>query len=147
MKAIKKDSYRKADTGKMMFRYHVTGTKEELKAYAKAQGVHYREDDGTTNPEDKGKPLFFSNAFVGKTVELGISRKGNVYAKNDELEEMKSAVESVGGDFAQAFANQAAAHVASSFFGRSISAPVSQAPAPKAPEASVKETEENLNEG
>lgn len=76
MKAKFSNYYRKQG-GRMVYVYHVTGTKEELAAYKEAQGDHYRED------ETSGKPLFFSPQPLGKkneNISLMITPNGTVVA-------------------------------------------------------------------
>ena len=93
MKAIYDGSYMKpakegsapGTPGQIVFRYKVSGTDGELKAYAKAQGANLRvTDDG------KKTPLWFTINVLPKAITLGISRKsGNVFADNSELQRLE----------------------------------------------------------
>lgn len=76
--------------GRMVFRYKVSGTKDELKAYKQAQGgdgpkSNYRETD-----DGKKTPLWFTVNVLPKQVTLGISRNsGKVFADNSELQRLQ----------------------------------------------------------
>jgi len=93
MKAIYDGSYMKAakegsapgTPGQLVFRYKVSGTPDELKAYKAAQGENYRETD-----DGKHTPLWFTINALPKSVVLGISRNsGNVFADNSELQRLE----------------------------------------------------------
>jgi hypothetical protein len=85
-----KDGSPAGTPGQLVFRYKVSGTKAELDAYKKAQGVdNYRETD------DKFKtPLWFTVNPLPKQVTLGITvakdgKPAKVFADNSELERLK----------------------------------------------------------
>lgn len=111
--AISDGSYRKTGTGTMVFRYKVTGSKDELDAYRKAQGDFLREDD-------EKNPLWFSVNNIGKSAKLLISSKGKVFADTSEIDGIAAMVKQYGGNFGQALASEAAARI---FGGKTVTTP------------------------
>ena len=93
MNAKKVRNYRSSSTGNTVFVYEVTGTDAELKAYKKAQGDFYREDDKTK------AVLFFTTNFFGATGTLIITAKGKIVPDMSVFDEAKSLIEQQGGDF------------------------------------------------
>ena len=80
MKAKFDGSYPSKATGTITFRYKVSGTSEELAQFAKIQDKFHRVDDVT------GESLWFTVRYVGKSVNLGITRDGKkIYADVSEL--------------------------------------------------------------
>lgn len=104
MKANFKRSYIKQETGNPVFVHEVTGTTEELAAFAKAQGEFLVKDEAT------GAILWFSPRYYGKSVKLGISTKsGKVYADTSSIQAANSLINQLGtGPLANAVANKLA---------------------------------------
>jgi hypothetical protein len=88
-------SYRKATTGTKVFRFTVSGTEQDLKAYEEAQGDSYRLDEKT------GKPLWFTTRYIGDSVKLIITDNNNVVADDTELSKLQSLVDQFGPDVAR----------------------------------------------
>lgn len=86
----------------VVFRYSVTGTPEEMKAYADAKGKNNRVDDKT------GQTLFFSTKYVGDNVDLLILANGDVIIDTSELRKAEAVVKAMGGDLGKAFADETA---------------------------------------
>jgi hypothetical protein len=84
-------NYRKVETGNVVYRYAVSGTPEQLAAYAEAQGENHKID------EETGAPLWFSVRYIGETGELGISRNGTVFADTSEFDKANSLCEQYKG--------------------------------------------------
>lgn len=93
-------SYVKAETGNRVWKYSVTGTEAEIKAFEDAQEkvVH--------NEEDGNKPIMFSTTYYGPAVELGISSKGNIYANTEKMDAIKDVMSQLGEAGAKAVAEQ-----------------------------------------
>jgi|Laugrespbdmm15sd_2_1035082.scaffolds.fasta_scaffold20828_5 hypothetical protein len=90
------------ETSTVVFRYSVTGTPEEMKAYADAKGKNNRVDDKT------GQTLFFSTKYVGDNVDLLILANGDVIIDTSELRKAEAVVKSMGGDLGKAIAEETA---------------------------------------
>lgn len=84
-------NYRKAETGNMVYAYAVSGTAEQLEAYAKAQGDNHVVD------EETGSPLWFSVRYIGEEGILAISRNGKVYPDTSEFDKANSLCEQYKG--------------------------------------------------
>ena len=84
-------NYRKAETGNMVYVYGVSGTPEQLEAFAQAQG------DNHTVDEETGTPLWFSTRYVGDAGQLSISRNGKVFADTSEFDKANSLCEQYKG--------------------------------------------------
>lgn len=95
-------SYR-SKKGNLTFRYAVSGTKEQLEAFAKAQGEFHRVDEAT------GTPLWFTTNFAGNTGSLIITQNGKVVADMTEFEKANSLAKQFGGNLGQELARHAAA--------------------------------------
>lgn len=121
MKATSVGSYRSKNKGVPVFRYEVSGTKEELEAYELAQGDNYRETED-------GKPLFFTTRFAGKTVDLIITQSDKVIADMSQYEAAASLAKQYGGDLGAELAKAAAAQLLGGFSTPAVSTPV-QTPA------------------
>jgi len=130
LKATFDGNYRKKDTGKLMSRYVVSGTKEELEKYAASQGNFLRVD------EKKG-PLYFSQDFLGKSVPLGFTQDGRVYADTSEMENAASVAARFGGNLGQAIADAAAAKFLGLTAGNTTAATVAVDDAPESVSASA----------
>lgn len=90
------------ETRTVVFRYSVTGTPEEMKAYADAKGKNHRIDDKTN------QVLFFSTRYVGDVVDLLILANGDVIIDTSELRKAEAVVKSMGGDLGKAVAEETA---------------------------------------
>ena len=115
-------SYKKRDKNNNLvdvFVYTVTGSKEAIEAYEKAQGEFLRKDDAT------GKHLWFSTRYVGDNAKLIITEKGNVVADMSEFSKAASLASQFGGNLGQELARNAAAQLMG---GASASATVAPAP-------------------
>jgi len=66
------------------FIYEIFGTKDELVAFKKAQGDFYRE-----STDSRKVPVLFSTKNYGVAVEFGISAKGNVFSKDNVIENLQ----------------------------------------------------------
>ena len=89
--------------GNDTFVYFVDGNEADLKAYKKAKGTFYREEEG--------KPLFFTTDFVGDRGNLIITTKGNVIADKSAFKKASSLANQFDGPLGQAIAQQAAAQL------------------------------------
>jgi len=101
-------SYKKRDKNNNLvdvFVYAVTGSKEAIEAYEKAQGEFLRKDDTT------GKPLWFSTRYVGDSAKLIITEKGNVVADMSEFAKAASLASQFGGNLGVELARNAAAQL------------------------------------
>jgi len=96
------DSVTKEEIKTVVFRYSVSGTPEEMKAYADAKGKNHRVDDKT------GQVLFFSTKYVGDVVDLLILANGDVIIDTSELRKSEAIVKSMGGDLGKAIAEETA---------------------------------------
>lgn len=109
-------SYKKVETGNRVWKYDVTGTKEEIEAFKAAQ-------DKVIINEFTGNPIFFSVTNYGETVQLGISSKGSVYANTEAMDALRDKIEQMGPEFAKALASE----MAKEMLGTPVSAPISVA--------------------
>ncbi len=116
MKAEYVGSYRSKNKGVPVFRYEVSGTKEELESYELAQGDNFRktEDD---------KPLFFTTRFAGNDVDLIITQNDKVIADMSRFEAAASLAKQYGGDLGAELAKVAASQLLGGF-SAPVSAPV-----------------------
>lgn len=80
--------YRK--NGRVIYRFLVNGSKEELAAYEQAQGTNLRTYENPEDANDKltGTPLYFSPRPIGKQVDLEITANGKVVVKEDIMQVM-----------------------------------------------------------
>lgn len=76
----KLEPYRKPVTGTVVFRYTITGSKEEMAEYKKIAGEFYREDENTK------EVLFFSNIPIALGTALTKNREGTKYFVKTDLE-------------------------------------------------------------
>lgn len=92
MKLNFKSSYRStgknnpASKGKLRFSYAVTGTKEELASFKKAQGDFYVEDE-------KGVPISNQLQYVGKSANMIQTRDGRWIADTSAIDQAQSLAE------------------------------------------------------
>lgn len=107
-------SYKKRDKNNNLvdvFVYSVTGSKDAIEAYEKAQGEFLRTDETT------GKHLFFSTRYVGESAKLIITEKGNVVPDMSEFAKAHSLASQFGGNLGQELARNAAAQLMGSASG------------------------------
>lgn len=83
-----------------VFRYSVTGTEEEMLAYAKAKGKYHRVDDKTK------EVLFFTTDYIGDNINLLILSDGGVIIDKSDLEKAKAIVAAGGGNLGAEMAKQ-----------------------------------------
>ena len=102
MNANLKRSYRKQGTGNVVFVYEVSGNKQELEAFAEAQGSHHVIDDKS------GKPLWFTTNCVGDNAKLIITSTGNVVADMSAFDKANSIAQQYGGNLGAELARAAA---------------------------------------
>jgi hypothetical protein len=89
----------------VVFRYIVSGTESELADYKTAVGDKFR-------PSDDGRPFFFSTAWNGDVVNLGIAQKtGKVYMDTAPLDKLNSLVSRYPGALGNAMAQLGAAQI------------------------------------
>jgi hypothetical protein len=117
MKAKFAGNYRKPETGNIVYRYAVSGTADELAAYAQAQGDKHTVDEAT------GKSMFFSVRYIGENATLGISRNGKVFADTSEFDKANSLCEQYKGT---ALGEQLARIMAEKLLGNHSSTPAPQ---------------------
>jgi hypothetical protein len=99
-------SYRSSKSGNVVFVYAVSGTEKELETFAAVQGEFHVVDETT------GKPLWFSNKFIGDTGTLLVAQKsGKLFADMTEFDKIASLTEQYGGAFGQAIAQAATAQL------------------------------------
>ena len=99
--------------GNNVFKFIVTGSVEEIKAYKTAQGLNYREEELTK------EPLFFTPIFQGKLLTLLITPNNQVVVDNTEIAAVESIIKNATGIYQQELAKLAAAHTLASVFGNS----------------------------
>lgn len=108
----------KSKKGNTVFVYGVSGTPEQLAAFAKAQGENHRTDES-------GTPLWFTTRCVGDSGTLIITTNGKVVPDMSEYDKAASISAQYGGNFGQELAKLAAEKLVGS--SRNVSAPVNQA--------------------
>ena len=101
MKATLLRSYKKRDTGSIVFVYTVTGSKEQLEAFKEIQGAYYTEDP-------INGPLWFTTKCVGQQCPLIITSKGNLCADTSAFDQAASLAAQYGGNLGQELARAAA---------------------------------------
>lgn len=98
--SYKKPSKTVAGKVNTVFRYVVSGSKEEIEKYKAAQ-----KDQLRTN--DEGHPLYFTTRYAGKVGKLIISND-KVYVDTSKLDQMSSLIEQNPGLLGEALAKEAA---------------------------------------
>lgn len=88
-------SYRKAETGKRVYRYLVNGNTEDIKSYEESVGDNLKLDEST------GKPIYFTTRYVSDNIKLIITSEGNVVTDDTEISKLQSLVEQYGADVAR----------------------------------------------
>lgn len=134
MKAGYLRSYRKSETGNVVFVYGVKGTQKEMEQYKIAQGEYFTEDkvDGV---------LWFSPQFVGQTVELLITSKGKVVADMSKFDMAQSLVNQYKGALGAEIAKQAVGMLLGSEFSGSNANTGKDAPVESKPESAPEDLE------
>src|ERR1035437_9035096 len=82
--------YRKKESGKVVFRYIVTGSPTDVEAYKALQGDKLVLDDD-------GKPLYFTIRFQGNKITLGLTSTGTLYVDTQVLDKAKSMIDNNPG--------------------------------------------------
>lgn len=117
-------SYRKKETGNMVFRYMVTGPKVGMEAYEEVQGDYFIEDD------ESGEVLYFTGRAVVPGSKLVVNTETEkIYVDDSEIQAQASIAAQLGGNLGEAIAKEMAAKA----MGGSVSAPTPSAP--QAPDA------------
>jgi hypothetical protein len=87
MKVRFQRSYKKTGTGRTVFVYTVSGTKEQMAAYKAAQGDNFVAGDD-------GQPLWFTTRFIGNNGSLIITKNsGKVVADMSAFDQVSSLCE------------------------------------------------------
>lgn len=94
-------SYR-SKNGNTVFVYAVSGTNEQLKQFAAAQGDNHRVDEAT------GTPLWFTTRCVGQTGMLIITSNNKVVPDMSQYDQADSLAKQYGGNLGQELAKAAA---------------------------------------
>lgn len=92
----------KSQKGNTVFVYEVSGSKEQLDAFAAAQGENHRVDEST------GNPLWFTTRCVGQTGELIITTNNKVVPDMSKFDQAASLAAQYGGNFGDQLARMAA---------------------------------------
>ena len=93
-------SYR-SKNGNPTFVYKVSANAKDLKAFKKAQGDFYREDED-------GNPLWFTTRCIGNQGTLIITTNGNIVPDMSAFDQAASLASQYGGDFGQQLATMSA---------------------------------------
>lgn len=114
----------KSNKGNTVFVYGVTGTPEQIEAFAKAQGENHRVD------ETSGTPLWFTTRCVGQSGTLIITSNGKVVADMSAFDQAASLASQYGGNLGEQLARAAAETLLGvSSKGASVSANAENKPA------------------
>ncbi len=73
-------------SGKISFRYAVSGSAEALEAFKEARGEFYNEDEN-------GVALFYSQQFLGKTGSIAVTDNGKIVTGSNDLAMLNSLAE------------------------------------------------------
>lgn len=73
-------------SGKISFRYAVSGSAEALEAFKEARGEFYSEDEN-------GVALFYSQQFLGKTGSIAVTDNGKIVTGSNDLAMLNSLAE------------------------------------------------------
>ena len=119
MLVIREKSTYVSKNGNDTFVYEVSGTDAEIKAFKKAKGEHYVEENGT--------PLFFTVDYVGSRGSLIITSKGRVIADKSAFKKAASLANQFEGPLGLAIAQQAAAQLLGGTSSTSENIPASSA--------------------
>ena len=130
LKATYLSLYKK--NGRTIFVYKVRGSEEAIERYEAIKGANNRK-------HEDGSPLYYTTRYFSDNLNLRITINDNIVEDNPQLDKAKAMVESVGGDFGTAMANQMANAMLSQVLGgRAMQA----SPAP----ANSQETAEAIQE-
>lgn len=88
-------SYRKKETGTRVFRYAVSGSNEDIKAFEECMGDNLKLDD------ESGKPVYFTTRYVSDNIKLLITSEGKVVTDDTEVSKLQSLVEQYGPEVAK----------------------------------------------
>lgn len=88
-------SYRKKETGTVVFRYAVSGSKEDIKAFEESMGDNLKLDD------ESGKPIYFSTRYVSDDIKLLITSEGKVVTDDTEITKLQSLIQQYGPEVAK----------------------------------------------
>ena len=116
--------------GNDTFVYLVTGDAPSLKAFKKAKGKFYREEDGSA--------LFFTVDFFGESGNLIITKKGNVIPDKSQFKKAQSLSSQFTGPLGEAIARS----FAEQLLGTSSQAPAQANAVPTTTTAPAEEAEE-----
>jgi hypothetical protein len=109
-------SYRKKDTGRLVFVYTVSGTTAQLAAYKTAMGDKHTVDES-------GTPLWFTIRFVGKSGSLIMTSENKVIADTSAFDQAQSLVEQYQGALGQEIAKQLVGQLLGNGPAKAVSAP------------------------
>ena len=104
MKAKFERSY-KSKNGNTVFVYSVSGDKNDMENFSKAQGDYYRVDENT------GKPLWFTTRFIGDNGKLIITSNGKVVPDMSLFDQAASLAAQYGGNLGEQLAAVAASQL------------------------------------
>lgn len=107
-----------------VFVYELSGTKEEIAAFEKAQGDNYRTNEKT------GAPLLFVTRFGGNSADIVVTQKGDYILDMSKFRQAASLANQFDGKLGEAIANQAASMLLGSAFSTSAPAVTANADAP-----------------
>jgi len=88
-------SYRKKETGTVVYRYAVSGSAAEIKSYEESVGDQLKLDDST------GKPLYFTTRYVSDDIKILITAEGKAVTDDTEISKLASLVAQYGPDVAR----------------------------------------------
>lgn len=107
----------KSKNGNTVFVYAVTGTQDQLEAFATAQGENHRVDEAT------GTPLWFTTRCVGQSGTLIITSNGKVVPDMSAFDQAASLAAQYGGNFGDQLARMAAEKLMGSAVKNSVPTP------------------------
>jgi len=84
MKAVSAGKYRQKGTGKIVYRYEITGTAEEKAAFLASKAAAHSRETGDVVVADNGNPLYFTSRFEGAERDASISEAGNLSLADTE---------------------------------------------------------------
>jgi hypothetical protein len=118
--------------GTDVFRYAISGTKEELATVEAVKGENHRvtteqeiAEDGTVIP--KSTPLAFLGSFEKNDCVLRLTTKGNIVAIDNDMQKLRSIVRKNGGNLGNMIAQEAGKSLLAQYginVGVSTNAPV-----------------------
>lgn len=90
-----KSSYIKKETGNRVYRYVVSGSDSDIKAFKESVGDNLKLDD------ESGKPIYFATRYVSDNIKLLITSEGKVVTDDTEISKLQSLVQQYGIDVAR----------------------------------------------